>query len=355
MSVKKIFSGRLLNLYLDTSRKLPNKNVLSFTYTLPQYTALFFNQTDPLLSKDVDLRLALAKAVDKPALMRDALQNNGSVIDGPILTGSIGYYPEIKKIPFNPQEANALLDKKWSKIEPEEYFKLRQSALKKEREEEITLLKQASSTAEVIAEAEQRITDETTDTVRREMDSSQSFYRRDKSNSVLRLTITTADTAEYVKIAELTAEMWRKIGIQTTIEVVGRRQILREVIHDREYQVLLYGEIVGGDPDLFPFWHSSQSKYPGLNIAGFADRNGDKLLEEARVTLDEKKRAELYKKFQDLLAKDVPAVFLYTPTYHSLIHKEIRGIKSHRHLVSPSDRYNDIVEWYARTEWRWQK
>lgn len=339
----------------NTNGKLPNKNLVNFTYTLPQYTALFFNQTDSLLAKNEELRLALAEAVDKPTLVREALQNDGAVIDAPILTGSIGYHPEIKKIPFNTEEANTLLDKKWPKIQPEEYFKLRQNAVKKQRAEEIEALKKASSTPEVISQEEKRIDEEITAAVRKEMDANQSFYRHDKNGNVLRLTMTTADTAEYLRAAELIAEMWRKIGVQTTVEPIGRRQILRDVIRDRNYQVLLYGEVVGSDPDLFPFWHSSQSKYPGFNITGYINRSGDKLLEEARVTLDEKKRAELYKKFQDLLAKEMPAVFLYTPTHRSLIHKEIRGVKNNRQLVSPPDRYNDSVQWYARTEWRWQK
>src|SRR3989344_2177553 len=116
------------------------------------------------------------------------------------------------------------------------------------------------------------------------MKADQSFYRKNKDNEILTIAITTADTPEYQKVAESVAKMWRAVGIKTKIQLVGSNQIIRDALRDRNYQVLLYGEIAGSDPDPFPFWHSSQTGYPGLNLALFIDRAADKLLENARAT-----------------------------------------------------------------------
>lgn len=336
------------------SEKIISKNLLAYKLRLPQYTALFFNQNQQTDLKTADVRTALALSLDKKEILKEGMGDNGDVIDAPILEGSIGYYPDIKKLAFDAAKANELLDKIWPRIQPEEYFSLRQTALKKNYEAELTALKKnASTTPEQITEFEKRMEDETAQTVRAEMNAEQMFYRQDKNKRVLALTITTADTPEYARTAERVAKMWRVVGVKTDVRTLPARQISREAIKDRDYGVLLYGEIVGSDPDLYPFWHSSQTEYPGLNLSMFVDRAADKLLEDARGTTDNAKRTEAYKKFQDILVKEIPAIFLYTPTYTFVANKDIKGITV-KNIYSPADRYNDLPNWYVKTKWQWK-
>jgi hypothetical protein len=108
-----------------------------------------------------------------------------------------------------------------------------------------------------------------------------------------------------------------------------------------------------GDPDLFPFWHSSQSDYPGSNLALFSDRPADKLLEDARAATTDEARTTLYKKFQDILVNQLPAIFLFTPNYNFFVNKNIKGINVDR-IVAPSDRYDNLSDWYIKTSWKWK-
>ncbi len=334
--------------------KLPKKSINIFSLELPQYTALFFNQNEDNNLKDSDLRLALAKSIDKKVILDEALKGDGTTIDSPILSGDVGYYPEIKKITLDLDGANTLLDKKWNKITPEEYFKTRFDDLMKLRKEEIeTLTANASSTPEMVSSTIDKITTEITDFVRQEMTADQLFYRRDKNNKILSISITTADTAEYTKAAEEIAKMWRAAGIQTSIRSISSRQLAREVLKPRDYQVLLYGEMLGNDPDPFPFWHSSQTEYPGLNLSLFSNRTSDKLLEDARIAVEPATRDELYKKFQDILASELPAIFLYSPNYTLAVDKNIKGVSDNKIFI-PSDRFNDISKWYTKTKWSWK-
>lgn len=334
--------------------KVTGKNLNIFNLQLPQYTALFFNKSAMTELKDDDLKLALAQAIDKKTLIKEALDGDGTEIDAPILPGNLGYQKDLKKTPFDIASANQLLDKKWPRLQPEEYFKIRHDQILKSLNVEKSptknsdpkaTAKNSTPAAAVSTDDEKKIND----MIRSEMASGQSFYRKLGKNDILRLSITTADTPEYDKTAQQVAKMWQAVGVQTSVVTVGSRQIVRDALKDRTYQVLIYGEMIGADPDLYSFWHSSQSEYPGLNLAKFSDRDADKLLEDARTTLDMDLRAKLYQKFQDILAKDLPAVFLYSPTYIMAVSKDIHGVNV-ANLVSPADRFSTLNEWYVKTK-----
>ncbi|MFA6105477.1 MAG: peptide ABC transporter substrate-binding protein [Patescibacteria group bacterium] len=329
------------------SLKLNNKNLNFFDLRFPEYTALFFNQTFQPFLKDSDLRLALLKALDKNYLSETVLSGHATPIDSPFLPGSLGYSPDLKKITFNPSDANTLLDKKWTRLQPEEYFTLRRNALIKE----LGINKPTSTiaTSTMNADDEKRISD----IIRSEMEADQPFYRRDKDNNILQLNITTADTEEYGKVANEIAKYWKKVGIRTTIERTNAGRLLRDSVKNRTYDVLLYSEITGSDPDPYPFWHSSQIDYPGLNLSGFSDRNADKLLEDSRVTVDPKIRAENYLKFQNILIDEVPAIFLYTPWHSMAVNKEVKGVNVSV-LNVPTDRFSGLSNWYLKTKFKWK-
>ena len=352
----------------DLANKVVGKNFQSYKFELPQYTALFFNQDAAPVLKDSDVRLALNLAINKDQILTQALNNEGEIINSPILKGSLGYKPDINFPGFNTEKANQLLDKAWTKIQPEDFFKAEYGAALKIRQSELDALKKLAATSTVVttstepasttpeqAAAEiQKIEKDTSDFVRQNMDADQSFYRKNKSNDILTTTITTADTPEYQLVAETIAKMWHTVGVKTKIQIVNSNQINKDVLRDRNYQALLYGEIAGSDPDPYPFWHSSQISYPGLNLALFVDRSADKLLEDARATTTEKTRADLYEKFQQTLAKEIPAVFLYTPVYNFVASKEIKGI-TFQSIFSPADRFNDLHNWYIKTKHQWIK
>ncbi len=333
--------------------KLSSKNLVSHPLILPQYTALFFNQERNATLKDADARKALSLAINKQSIVDTALEGAGQVLDAPLLPGSIGYYPDIKKIGFDVDAANALLDKKWTRIQPEEYFSLRQAALLKAAQPQIDAAIKNPPEGSTASSTIDAITAQVTEKARAEMSADQTFYRKTKDGTPLTISITFVDTKEYEKTAALLADQWKALGIKTIFDEVSSRTISKDVFKNRSFDILLYGEIIGGDPDLFPFWHSSQADYPGLNLAQFSDRTADKLLEDARATTDTAARETFYKKFQDILVDQVPAVFLFTPNYNFFVNKNIKGITANR-IVAPSDRYASLSDWYVKTSWKWK-
>lgn len=282
-----------------------NRSIILLYPSMPQEVVLFFNQETRSLLQDENIRQALALALNKEEIVSAALNNGGSVIDGPILSGMIGYYSEIKKTEQNIAAAVALLDKtKYLEISPDGYR------------------------AKKIQKTENN---QTVD-----------------SFEELTLNLTTVNQLEFIKTAELLAEQAKVAGIKISIETVESSDFYNNVIKPRAYQILLTAVQLGIDPDPYPFWHSSQTKDPGLNLSLYANKKVDELLEKTRVTANPEERTTLYKEFQDILAEDLPAIFLYQPTYAYAISNKIKNV-SLGALHYPSDRFQHITDWYIKT------
>jgi len=338
----------------EQKEKVVSKSFNLYDLQLPQYVALFFNQNKNPILKDEALRNSLAQSIDKKIILEKTLKNNGQIIHAPILKNEPGYYPEIKKAIYDLDEANAQLDKNWSKIDQEAFLKIKKSQILKSLQEKYPITTSSPTSTENETSLPQiNLEEEAEKILQAEVNPTQLFYRKDKNDNILSLTITTANIPEYINTANLVADFWKNIGIQTFVEIIDSKKIVKENIRERNYSILLFGEILSGDPDPYAFWHSSQTQFPGLNLALFSDKEADKLIEEARVTDDKSKREETYKKFQDILAKKIPAIFLYTPTYTYAIEKNIKGVNVGP-LLTPADRFNTISKWYIKTAKRWK-
>ncbi|MFA5076057.1 MAG: peptide ABC transporter substrate-binding protein [Patescibacteria group bacterium] len=304
-----------------------------YPLNFPQYTAVFFNQKNSEVLQDKNIRQALAQATDRSRLVWQTLSGDAVIIDGPILPGFIGYYPEIKKYDYLPEAAAALLDQaKWQAISPNDFITW-------QRQQEKASL---PADSEYIDQSDEE---------RLAALGGQEYFRK-KGDKILEITLTLVDRAENVEVAKVIQENWQMIGIRTILNIVPADNIRKDVIKPRNYQALIYGEIVGADPDPYPFWHSSQNVDPGLNLAIFTDRRVDNYIEAARQTSDTSKQEENYKKFQDILAEELPAIFLYSPTYNYVLSEQVRGF-SVENISKPSDRLVDLTQRYIKTKRVW--
>ncbi|MEI6627775.1 MAG: ABC transporter substrate-binding protein, partial [bacterium] len=271
---------------------------------LSQYTAIFFNpKKNELLSSEY-IRQALAMALDKQSIANDPNNFGSHVIDAPILP-NIKTSPDIQKYGYNQQEAINLLEKNnWKLI--------------------------SSTTA----------------------DGTTIQYRK-KGQYDLSITITTVDKPENNKVVGLIKTAWEKIGFKVTINTIDKNRIRQDVINSRDYEALLFGENLGSDPDPYPFWHSSQVDPPGLNLAMYASKDVDKLIGDARKTADWQERQTKYWSFQTQITKDLPAIFLYAPTYTYPQDEQVKGFNV-INITQPSDRFNNLSDWYIKTKRVWK-
>jgi peptide/nickel transport system substrate-binding protein len=174
----------------------------------------------------------------------------------------------------------------------------------------------------------------------------------DNQNTSLEISILTVNLPELVDVANVIKAQWETLSIKVNLDVQSVADI-QDRIRNRDYQTLLFGQILGANPDPFAFWHSSQKKDPGLNLSQYENSEVDKLLEQARQETDINIRIQEYNRFQKIVVQDVPAVFLYTPLYIFPTKDNIKGIDtSNAHL--PQDRFMAINKWYIKTTRGWK-
>jgi len=264
---------------------------------LPQYFALFFNQNKNDLLNNTGLRNSLALAIDRQAIVDEALQGQGEPLHLPIPHGLFGQRDDLAGT-YDPAAAKQNLEEDgWQDVDGDGI--------------------------------------------------------REKDNQRLHLKITTTDWPEYVRTAEIIQQQWQAIGVETNIEHLGAGTIQQTVVGPRDYEILLFGEILPADPDPYPFWHSTQTKAPGLNLSLFQDKEVDKLLEEARQAGSEDERAAKYHDFQGKIFDLKPAIILYQPYYLFSTNSKVRGINVSQAAL-PAQRFNNISDWHVRTKRVWK-
>ena len=143
------------------------------------------------------------------------------------------------------------------------------------------------------------------------------------------------------------------VGMKVDIKTFEIGNLNQTVIRPRKYDALLFGQIINHESDLFAFWHSSQRKDPGLNVAMYTNAKVDKILEDAFITVDEQSRIKKYAQFEDEIKKDMPAVFLYSPDFVYVVSKNLNNL-SIDHLVSPKDRLLNSYLWYTQVDNVWK-
>lgn len=161
----------------------------------------------------------------------------------------------------------------------------------------------------------------------------------------IEIEIKVPDEKNHVKLAENILKMWEdKLNIEVTVVKTDPKDFVNNVIETRDFEVLLYGQEVGRDPDRYVLWHSAQREPPNLNLSGFEQIRADRALEEGRNELDTDKRVVHYNEFQKILNEQVPAIFLYHPYIHHYASKYIEGI-GQKYTFTYWDRFLDFKNW----------
>ncbi len=274
--------------YLKLQREKDlKKEFYIYKYPSFSFTYLGYNLKHPLFKNKL-VRKALCYAINKEEIIKGALLGQGIPAYGPYKPGAWYYNKAIEETcPYNPQKALELLYQAGFK-------KGKNGLLEKDGQPfEFTVLVNQGNLARLLA-------------------------------------------------AQIIQRELSQIGIKMKIRVVEWTTLIHQFIDTRRFEAVILGWVTGPDPDLYDIFHSSKIKPPGLNFVGYSNPELDKLLEEGRYTLDQKKRKKIYYKVQEILAEDQPYTFLYIPMTLEAIHKRFHGIKPTAIGIS----YN-IEEWWV--------
>ncbi len=264
-------------------------------FHIPQVYGVFFNTSRSVPLAYTEVRAALARAVDREALVRDVLRGRGTIATSPLLFFMEGGEPSGAS--YDPDAANRLLDEKgWKRG------------------------------ADGI---------------------------RAKDGIVLQFEMTVPDLPELLTTMEALKKSWEGIGARVTTRVLSLPELNQNIIRGREYDALLYGEKTSVNPDFYSFWHSSEKSESGLNLSLFNDAEADDLLFKLREEGNADAHRTLMRSFLDIIAEKNPAVFLYSPSVSYIFSTTIKGVDIST-INTPSGRLGDMEKRYIKTKRVWK-
>lgn len=248
------------------------------------YSYLGFNQKRDVLS-DKRVRLALSMAVNVDEIIEYVVYGQGERITGPAYPVLPWYNKDyefehkwrsgpkkgqtemLKKVPFNLDEASALL--------AEVGYKISGGVLKKGGKP----------------------------------------LKLDFANSTGNPTRTS--------IADLARANWTLLGADVRYKEYEWNDFIGQRIMPMDFDICVLAWSGGLDFDKRQLWHSKYSPPNGLNFCNYANPEADKLMDEILTVYDQKKQVEMSHQLFDLIAADFPYIFLFSAYSTTVVDRHI--------------------------------
>ena len=179
--------------------------------------------------------------------------------------------------------------------------------------------------------------------------------QRKKGEQVLQLSFVTLKGSDFENTARELVKAWQEtLHITVDLRVVdpndASQNVLQSVLRPRGFDVLLYELVLGGDADVFAYWHSSQANQGGLNFANYNSAVADDALAAGRTKQSAKQRVSKYQTFTKHWQSDVPALALYQVQLDYIHLRSMSALDKSMRLVYPTDRFADVIYWTVRRE-----
>jgi peptide/nickel transport system substrate-binding protein len=163
--------------------------------------------------------------------------------------------------------------------------------------------------------------------------------------------VTSSSNSQRMKMATLLADDLAHLGIQAHVVPLEFRALIDRVFQSFDYDAAIMG-LGGGDADPNPemnvwsfagtshLWHLGETQ-PATDW----ERELDQLMQQQMVTLDYAKRKRLYDRAQQLIAENLPFIFLGTPDILASANRRVGNF--HPALLDPYTLWN-ADELYVR-------
>jgi peptide/nickel transport system substrate-binding protein len=267
-----------------------------YSSRLPQLTMVLFNlgNNDVSFFQDKNVRRALMAGLNRQWMVDNLLQGQAIVADSPLLPQTWAYYDGVEHIGFDTDSA-------------------------------VSQLKNAGYILP------------------------QNGIVRAKSDVSLSFTMVYPDDSIHAQLAQTIQQNWAAIGVEVKLQAVSYISLLNDYLTPHTYQAALVDLDLSRsyDPDPYPFWHQAEIT-GGQNYSQWDNRTASEYLEQARVIADPTIRARLYRNFQVVFSRELPALPLYYPIYTYGVDQRMLGVQAVP-LFEPADRFNGVSSWYLVT------
>jgi len=240
------------------------------------YQYLAFNLDDPALSRR-EVRQALAFATNREEIIQYLYRGQAHPADGPLPASNWAYEPDIRRYPYDPQQAERLLD-------------------------------------------------------------AAGFPRQTTAGGMrVKLALKTTTEESSRLLAAVLQEQWRKVGVDLDVRPLEFATLFSDMARGSFEIFTLRWIGANNDPDTFFDYIFNSRKIPpaGANRGHYRNPRIDALLDQARAESDQTKRREIFSRVQKIIAEDLPYVSLWFMDNVSVHSKRISGLQ-----LSPTGDYD---------------
>ena len=278
---------------------------------LPEESAVFFNTKDPVLAS-AKVREALSLAIDREAVA--ALVAGARPVDGPYPFAGLGATSSSRDL----LKAKSLLDDAgWTATGTASRIFTPKPGI-------VAPKKPGSATSTMAA------------------------------GDPLQLTLTVPDDPRLLGAASLLQAQWAEIGVPVQVESLSIDLVVRQATKEKTSQITLVDLLLPPDENLFPFWWSGLSVDRAMNFSNIADRSVDDALDKIRQATTTETLVAAKTNAAKIIANAKAAVFLYQPSHLYLLSPRVQGATSTLAIPEPSERLQDIGNWFLKTTRRWK-
>ncbi|VBB08755.1 Hypothetical protein LUCI_4034 [Lucifera butyrica] len=252
---------------------------------------LDFNLDRPLF-RDVQVRKAIAMAIDVPAIINTILKNAASQATGDQSPLSWAYNPAVKPLVRNSNGArNLLLQDGW---QPENDG--------------------------IFAKNGRRLSFSLVTT---------------KGNKLREL------------VGQAIVQQLKEAGVEAELRPVDPAVFFNDLLKRRRFDVAMYAWASGVDPDDLSLWHSGKipgagNGYEGQNYPGWRNAEIDRLTELGRSAVDLETRRQTYFRIQELIREECPVVPLY---FHANVAAVKNTVANYKPAPTPGGSLWNAWQW----------
>lgn len=152
------------------------------------------------------------------------------------------------------------------------------------------------------------------------------------------------------KFNEIAKQEWDAVGCDVTIQNYEASTLFGDILENVKFDIAVFGWSAGFDPDCKTLYHTDQIVDPatgatGQNYVGYSNPHLDQLLDAGLKEPDQEKRKEIYYEIQDILAEDVPYIFVY-------YYNEIAAVPANLANFKPNP--TQATNTWNMYEWEWK-
>jgi peptide/nickel transport system substrate-binding protein len=227
---------------------------------------LGFNLEDPIL-KNVKVRQAMAYAIDRQTIIDNLLKGQASLATGLLSPSNWAYEPNVKTYNYDPEKAKALLDEA-GYPDPD----------------------------------------------------------GDGPEPRIKIVYKTSTNPLRIRIGEVLQDQLKKVGIEVSeIQTFEWAKFYQDVI-DGNFQIYTLRWVGITEPDIFhSIYHSSMFPPDGRNRGRYVNPQIDELTEKGRLVIDVEERKKIYSEVQQILAEELPYIFLWYPHNIVVMSEKLQG------------------------------